>query len=44
MKDKIEIMPVGTVSPYCKGKHNCPGFLIKYKDKRILLDCGNGIS
>lgn len=23
---------------------NCPGFMIKYNDKKILLDCGSGIS
>lgn len=40
----LEIIPLGTVSPYCKGKSNCVGFLIKYNDKKILLDCGNGIA
>lgn len=39
---KIIITPLGTISPYCKGKMNCPGFMIEYKDTRILLDCGNG--
>jgi ribonuclease BN (tRNA processing enzyme) len=41
---KITVKPLGTVSPYCKGKHNCPAFLINYNDKKILLDCGNGIT
>lgn len=44
MKDIVKILPLGTVSPYCKGNSNCPGFLIKYKNNRILLDCGNGIT
>ena len=38
------IIPLGTVSPYCKKRKNCPGFLIKDKDVKILLDCGSGIS
>lgn len=33
----------GTVSPYCHGNKNCPGFLIIEKDTKVLLDCGNGI-
>lgn len=40
--NKIEVVPLGTVSPYCKGDKNCPGFLVKYKDNNIMLDCGNG--
>lgn len=40
----LTITPLGTVSPYCKEEHNCPGFLINYKDYKILLDCGNGIT
>lgn len=40
----IVITPLGTVSPYLKGDRNCPGFLIEYKDVKILLDCGNGIT
>ena len=40
----IEVVPLGTVSPYCKDNKNCPGFLVKYNDKKILLDCGEGIS
>lgn len=34
----------GTVSPHCHGNKNCPGFLIKEKDTKVLLDCGNGIT
>lgn len=41
---KIIITPLGTISPYTKGNMNCPGFLIEYNDKKILLDCGNGIT
>ena len=42
--DDIIVTPLGTVSPYTKGDMNCPGFLINYHDKNILLDCGNGIT
>lgn len=42
--NNIEIIPLGTVSPYCKDGCNCPGFLINYNDKKILLDCGNGVT
>ncbi len=41
---KIIITPLGTVSPYTKENMNCPGFLVEYNDKKILLDCGNGIT
>lgn len=41
---EIIITALGTVSPYAKGNMNCPGFLIKYNNKKILLDCGNGIT
>ena len=41
---KIEIIPLGTVSPYPKENMNCPGFLIKYNNKKVLFDCGNGIT
>lgn len=40
--DKIIVIPLGTVSPYPKDDKNCPGFLIKYNNYNILLDCGNG--
>lgn len=42
--NKIEITPLGTISPYPKKNMNCPGFLINYNNKKILLDCGNGIT
>ncbi len=42
--NKIVITPLGTISPYPKGNMNCPGFLVEYNGKRILLDCGNGIT
>ncbi len=41
---KIIITPIGTISPYTKGNMNCPGFFIEYNNKKILLDCGNGIT
>ena len=41
---KIIITPLGTISPYTKGNMNCPGFLVEYKNRKILLDCGNGIT
>ena len=44
MKQDIIITPLGTVSPYPKGKRNNPGFLIEYNNMNILLDCGNGIT
>lgn len=43
MEDFI-IIPLGTVSPYPTLTNNCPGFLVKYKDTKILLDCGSGIT
>lgn len=39
---EVKITPLGTVSPYPKGNKNCPGFLIETKDKKYMLDCGNG--
>lgn len=41
---KVVIKPLGTISPYTKNDMNCPGYLIKYNNKKILLDCGNGIT
>ena len=43
MKELI-VTPLGTVAPYSKGEHNCPGFLVNYGEEKILLDCGNGIT
>ena len=40
----IKITPLGTISPYSKDNMNCPGFLVEYNNKKILLDCGNGIT
>ena len=40
----MEIKPLGTVSTFCHEDKCCPGFLIKYKEQNILLDCGNGIT
>ena len=42
--NEIKITPLGTVSPYPKYNANCPGFLIEYNNKKILLDSGNGIT
>lgn len=42
--DDIIITPLGTVSPYCKGDKNCPGFFIEFDNSKILLDCGSGIT
>lgn len=41
---EIKVIPLGIVSPFCTDKNNCPGYLIKYKEHNILLDCGNGIT
>lgn len=40
----FSVTPLGTVSPYPKGTCNCPGFLVQSGDKKVLLDCGSGIS
>ena len=42
--NEIIVTPLGTVSPYCKYNKNCPGFMIESNGKKILFDCGNGIS
>jgi ribonuclease BN (tRNA processing enzyme) len=39
---KMELKILGTVSPYAKGNHNCPGFLVTNNGYKVLLDCGNG--
>lgn len=41
---ELFVTPLGTVSTYCNDGKNCPGFLVEFGDKKILLDCGNGIS
>ena len=33
----IVITPLGTVSTFCKDDKCCPGFLIDYKDNKIML-------
>lgn len=40
----MKVIPLGTVSPYCKEDKNCPGFLVTKDGYKILLDCGSGIS
>lgn len=40
----MELKILGTVAPYCKDGKYCPGYLIKEDNKKILLDCGNGIT
>ena len=42
--EEIRVIPLGTISPYEKDSMNCPGYLIKYRNKKILLDCGSGIT
>lgn len=41
---ELIITPLGTVSPRCYKDKNCTGFLIESEKKKILLDCGNGVS
>lgn len=40
----MEVKVLGSVSPYCKGTKNGPGFLIRTENDKILLDCGSGIT
>lgn len=40
----MELKVLGSVAPYCKDGKNCPGYLIKEGNEKILLDCGNGIT
>lgn len=40
----LKLTPLGTVSPYCYLNKKCPGFLVERGNKKILLDCGNGIT
>lgn len=42
MNNKLKVL--GSVSPYCKGNSNCPGYLIYRNNNKILLDCGSGIT
>ncbi len=40
----MKLKVLGSVSPYCTKKGNCPGYLIEENNNKILLDCGNGIT
>ena len=40
----MELKGLGSVAPYCKNGKSCLGYLIKEKEEKILLDCGNGIT
>ncbi len=40
----MEVKVLGSVSPYCKGTKNGPGFLVRTGNNKILLDCGSGIT
>lgn len=40
----LSVKVLGSVSPYCKGDTNCPGFLVEDGINKIMLDCGNGVS
>lgn len=44
MSNKFNVTPLGTVSPFCHGNCNCPGYLVEYGNNKVLLDCGNGIT
>ncbi len=39
-----KVLYPGSFDPITKGRMNCPGFLVKYNNQKILLDCGNGIT
>lgn len=41
---ELSVTSLDTVSPYCYKKRNCSGFLVKYGEKKYLLDAGNGIT
>lgn len=40
----MKLKVLGSVSPYIKGKDNCPGYLIENDKTKVLLDCGSGIT
>lgn len=40
----MKLKVLGSVSPYCTKKSNCPGYLITNDNEKILLDCGNGVT
>ncbi len=41
---EFSVTPLGTVSPIPTMECNCPGFLVKCGEEKILLDCGSGVS
>lgn len=40
----MKLKVLGSVSPYVKGKNNCPGYMIEKEETKIILDCGSGIT
>lgn len=40
----MKLKVLGSISPYIKGKDNCPGYLIENDNAKVLLDCGSGIT
>ena len=40
--EKISLKILGIQSPFCDEKSACPSYYIKYKNTKILLDCGSG--
>lgn len=38
----MKVKVLGTTSPYCKGSHNGPSFLVFDDTHNIMLDCGSG--
>ena len=44
MNNEMIVTPLGTVSTFCYKDKCCPGFLVECGDRKIMLDCGNGIS
>lgn len=40
----MKLKVLGSISPYVKGKSNCPGYLIEKENQKVLLDCGSGIT
>lgn len=43
MSGDFSVVPLGTVSPYCKENLNCPGYLVQNGIYKLLLDCGPGV-
>ena len=40
----MKLKVLGSISPYVKGKNNCPGYLIEKNKTKVLLDCGSSIT